>query len=112
NLTYLVGKVFHDAQRRVRRRLTQAADRGVHHGLRELLKQRLVPLARLHEPERLGGAYAAGGALAAGLLLEELHQVPCRGRSFVFVRKNYNRRGADEAAERLQGIEVERYIAL
>src|SRR3989304_686536 len=74
-LANFAGEVLHDAERRVRRRLAQAADRGIHHGLREFREQRLVPLLRIHELQRLGGAHAAGGALAAGLVPEKFHQV-------------------------------------
>src|SRR5262245_26177653 len=42
-LAQLLGKVFQHAQQRVGRRLAEAADRGVAHGVRELCQQRLIP---------------------------------------------------------------------
>src|SRR3954462_6861360 len=63
----LLREIPHHSQRRIRRRLPQAADRSVHHGLGKLFQQRLVPLAFFHQGERLRGADSAGGALAAGL---------------------------------------------
>src|SRR5215813_13150770 len=66
----LVGKVFHHADQRVRRGLTQSADRGVAHQLGELVEQAFVPLAVLHQLGRLLGADAARRALAAALVLE------------------------------------------
>src|SRR5512138_705386 len=59
---YFLREVPHHGQRRIRRRLSQATDRSVHHGLRKLLEQRLVPFARFHERQRLGGADAAWSA--------------------------------------------------
>src|SRR5262245_44551628 len=43
-LRELVRKVLHHAEQRVRRRLAEAADRGIRHRLGELVEQRLVPL--------------------------------------------------------------------
>src|SRR5262245_10226199 len=67
---HLLWEILHHGQRRVRGRLPQAADRGVHHGLRQLLQQWLVPLPLFHEGQRLCRAHPAGGALAAGLVME------------------------------------------
>src|SRR4026207_103521 len=64
----LLREIPHYGQRGIRRRLPQAADRSVHHGLRKLLEQRLVPLARFHQRQCLGSAHAAGGALATGFV--------------------------------------------
>src|SRR4029450_4268521 len=71
----LLREVLDDRQRRVRRRLAEAADRRVDHRLRQLLQERLIPSALLHQLERLDRADAARRALAARLLREELHQV-------------------------------------
>src|SRR5262245_45218897 len=46
---YLLREIPHHGQRGIGRRLPKAADRGVHHRLRQLFQQRLVPLARFHE---------------------------------------------------------------
>src|ERR1700692_3616771 len=63
-----VRKILHDAIHGVRRRLTQAANRGVAHHLRQIREQRLVPLVVRNQDVRLGGADAARRALAAGLM--------------------------------------------
>src|SRR6266850_7963463 len=68
-------EVLDDSQRRVWRRLSQPADRRVHHGLRQLLQQRLVPAGPFHERESLCRADAARRALAARLLRKELHEI-------------------------------------
>src|ERR1700688_159963 len=60
-----VRKVLHDAIHGVRRRLAQAADRGVAHHQREIREQRLVPLVARDQEIRLGRAHAARRALAA-----------------------------------------------
>src|SRR5690348_17023748 len=73
--THFVREIPHHAQRRVRRRLAQPADRRVHHRLRQLLQERLVPLLPVHHLQRLHRADPARRALAAGLVLEERHQV-------------------------------------
>src|SRR6185436_16161841 len=106
-LLHLLREIPHHRQRGIGRRLPKAANRGIHHRLRQLFQQRLVPLALLHEDHRLGGADAARHALAAGLVVEELHQVDRRLRGLVLVAENDDRRRADERAVRLQGVEVE-----
>src|SRR5258705_12345672 len=72
---YLVRKVFHHGKHRVGRRLPQPAYGCVHHRLGKFLQQRLVPLLFFDQLERLGGPDAAGRALAARLLGEELGEV-------------------------------------
>src|ERR1041384_397976 len=57
---HLLREVAHHGQRGIGRRLPEAADRGVHHRLRQLFQQRLVPLARFHQRQRLRRADAAG----------------------------------------------------
>src|SRR3954464_1325585 len=64
---HLLREISHHCQRGIGRRLPKAADRGVHHRLRQFFQQRLVPLALFHQRERLRRADTTGGALAAGL---------------------------------------------
>src|SRR5690349_17816460 len=52
----LFGKVFHDACQRVRRGLTEPADRRVAHQLRQLVEQADVPRTLRHQLRRLLGA--------------------------------------------------------
>src|SRR5262249_29537045 len=85
---YLVREIPHHRQRGIRRRLPQATYGSVHHGLRKFLEQRLVPFALFHQRQRLGGAHPAGRALAARLVVEELHEVDRRLRRLVPVGKN------------------------
>ncbi len=59
----------------------------------------------------LGGADAAGRALPAGLVLEEAHEVQGGIARLVGLREHDHRRGADEAAVRLERVEVERDVA-
>src|SRR5258706_15876877 len=61
----LAREMLRDAADRVGRGLAEAADRRVGHRDREFLEERLVPLLRFHQLRRLGGADAAGRALAA-----------------------------------------------
>ena len=91
-------KVFQNGEHRIRRGLAQTADRRVHHRLRQLLQQRGVPPLLLHQLERLDRADAAGRALAAGFVGEELHQVARGAGRGVVIRKHHNRRRPDEAA--------------
>src|SRR5579863_3669494 len=79
-------KVLHHGQRRVRRRLSEAANRCVNHRLRELRQERLIPAAPLHQREGLGCADATGRALPAGFLRKELHEVARGFRRRVPVR--------------------------
>src|SRR5262245_22575664 len=72
-LRELVRKVLHHAEQRVRRRLAEAADRGIRHRLGELVEQRLVPLALRHQRERLGGPDPARRALPTGFVPEKPH---------------------------------------
>ena len=61
--------------------------------------------------DRLLGADAARRALAAGLVGEEAHQVERGVARAVVLRQHDHRRRADEAAVRLQRVEVERDVA-
>src|SRR6185295_16648087 len=70
----LVREMLRDAANRIGRRLAEAADRGVGHRDRQLFQQSRVPPGRFHQVRGLGGADAAGRALAAGLVLEEAHE--------------------------------------
>src|SRR5688572_29383230 len=70
-----LGEILQHGQLRIGRGLAETADRGVHHRLRQLLQQRLVPVLLAHQAERFLGAHAAGGALAARFVLEEPHHV-------------------------------------
>ncbi len=106
------GKVFQHGEHRIGRRLAQAADRRVHHRLRQLLQERGVPPLRLHQLERLDGADPARRALAARLFGEELHHVARRAGRGVVVRQHDDRRRSDEAAVFVQGVEVERHVGL
>src|SRR5690349_10082662 len=104
----LVREMFRDAADRVGSRLSETADRGVGHRDRKLLEERRVPLLRFHEVRGLRGADPARRALAARLVLEEAHEVQRRVARLVVLRKDDHRRRADEAAVRLQRVEIER----
>src|SRR5262245_23908512 len=90
-LAQLLGKIFQHAQQRVGRRLAEAADRGVAHGVRELGQQRLIPGAGCHQLGGLLGSRPAGRALAATLVLEEAHQVERHRFHIVLVGEDHNR---------------------
>src|SRR3954454_22425798 len=60
----LVREVLHDAAHRVRRRLAEAADRGVGHRQRQLFDQALIPLVHPDKPCRLFRADPAWRAFA------------------------------------------------
>src|SRR6185295_9510412 len=77
-ISNLVREMLHDAADRIGCGLTQAADGRVGHRDRQLLEQRLVPFLGFHQVRRLRRAHAARRALAAGLVLEEAHQVQRR----------------------------------
>src|SRR5205085_5506555 len=62
-------KILDHRGERIRGRLTEAADRGVAHGLAQFLQQVPVPLAALHQQRRLLGADSARRALATALVL-------------------------------------------
>src|SRR5687767_2857972 len=94
-MSYLVREMLRDTANRIRRRLPQAADRGVGHRDRKLLQELVVPLLRFHQVRGLGGAHAAGSALAARLVLEEAHQVQRRVARAVGFREHDHRRRAD-----------------
>src|SRR5579862_1166805 len=107
----LVRKMLRDASNRVRRRLSQAADGCVRHRHRKFLEKFLVPLGGLHQARGLRRADAARRALAAGLVLEETHEVLRGVPRLVVLREDDHRRRADEAAVGLQRVEVERDVA-
>src|SRR5690349_3630266 len=73
--SYLVPEMLRHAADRIRRRLPEAADRGVGHRDRQVLEELAIPLRRLHQVGGLHGAGAARRALAARLVGEELHHV-------------------------------------
>src|SRR6202167_5646274 len=93
-----LGKVSQNGERRIRRGLSQTADGGVHHRLRQLLQKWGVPALLLHQMERFNGADAARGALAAGFIGEELHQVARGAGGGVVLRKHHDGRRSDKAA--------------
>src|SRR3546814_3759424 len=66
---HLLREMLEHGQQRVRRRLTEAADRGVAHRSAEIAQQALVPAVAPHQLDRLLAANAAGRALAAGFVL-------------------------------------------
>src|SRR3954462_9707009 len=74
-LREIVAEILEYASQRVRRSLSEPADRGIAHCGRELGQQRLIPRSRCHQLDGLLGSSAAGGALAAAFILEEAHQV-------------------------------------
>src|SRR5690606_37394475 len=74
-LRQFVREVLHYTHHGVRRRLPQAANGCVHHGRGKFPEQRLIPLLAFHQLRRLGGAYPAGRALAAGFVGEEFHHI-------------------------------------
>src|SRR5690349_4309922 len=67
----LFREIFQHAQERVRRRLAEAADRCVTHGVGQLGQQARVPGAMLHQLDGFLGADAAGRALPAAFVFEE-----------------------------------------
>ena len=74
------------------------------------LQQRLVPVRRRHQLDRLLGADAAGRALAAALVLEEAHQVERHRLHVVLVGEDDDRGRADEAAIGFERAEIERDV--
>src|SRR5947209_1832519 len=68
-------EVLDDGESRIRRRLAEPADGRIHHRLRQLGQERLVPRGTLHELERLDGSDATGRALTAGFPGKESHEV-------------------------------------
>jgi hypothetical protein len=88
----------------------QAADRRVAHHRPQFAQQAGVPMRRGHQRRGLGGAGAARRALAAGLVHEEVHHVARRIGCPVGLRQHDHRRRADEAAVRLQRVEVQRQV--
>src|SRR5437868_3749560 len=66
----VIGKIFQNTQERVRRRLAEAANRGVAHGGGKLGQQRRIPRPLLHQLHGLFGADAAGRALPATLVFK------------------------------------------
>ena len=76
---------------RIGSRLAEAADRGIGHDLRQVLEQGRVPRLLRHKLNGLLGAIPAGRALAAALVLEELHEVQGYGLHIVLVGQNDNR---------------------
>ena len=63
-----------------------------------------------HQADGLLGAVAAGRALAAAFVLEELHQVQRHGLHVVLVRQDHHGVAADKRAMLLELTEVERQI--
>src|SRR6056297_1412732 len=72
---HLLGEMLERQADGVRRRLSEAADRGIRHDRAEVLQKFDVPALRLHELHRLLAADPAGGALSAALVLEEAEHV-------------------------------------
>src|SRR5687768_14189319 len=107
----LVRKVLRDAANGIGGGLPEAADGGIGHRDRQLFQQLAVPPGLLHQVRGLHGADAAGRALAAGLVGEELHHVRRGVARLVGLRQDDHRRRADEAAMRLQRVEIERDVA-
>src|SRR5262245_28883641 len=89
-LGQLLREVFQHAQQRVRRCLSEAADRSVAHHLRDLRQQRGIPRTFFHQLHGLLAADTARRALAATFILEELQQVQRHGFHVVFVRQENN----------------------
>src|ERR1700677_1491030 len=109
--SHFVRKEFDHTVDRVWRRLPQSANRGIAHHLGEIRERLTIPLVALDQHIGLGRAHTAGRALAAGLMLEEAHHVAGRRLGSILIRQHDHSGGADEAAMRLQGVEIERYVA-
>src|SRR5438309_6057882 len=103
-----VRKILDHTRDRIGRRLSQPANRRVGHRLRELVQEGGVPIRLREQADGLFRSYAAGRALAARLVGEELHQVERRVARAVVLRKNDHRRRAYEASVRLQRVEIKR----
>src|SRR5438874_9063413 len=84
----LLREVFHHRKHRVGGGLPQPAYGCVHHRLGKFLQEGLIPLLLLDQLERLGGADAAGGALAAGFLGEEFGEIARGARRAVLDRED------------------------
>ena len=69
-----------------------------------------VPRTLLHELHRLLGSDAAGRALAAALVLEELQEVQRDRLHIVLLGQDYHRMRPDEAAVLLEHAEIERKV--
>ncbi len=107
---HLVSKIGLHAAHRVGRRLSEAADGGVGHDLIQVFERGVIPLRSLHELRGLAGADAAGRALAAAFVLEKAHDVERGVAGPVLIAEHDDGCRANEAAMRLQGVEVERHI--
>ena len=110
--TDFVRKVFHHDQDGVRRRLPQAADRGVHHRLRTVPSATAGPtvgfsisVSALAVPTRQGVHWPQDSSE------KNLDQVPRRVGRAVLVGEDDDRRRADEAAVLVERVEVERDVA-
>src|SRR5262244_1268465 len=73
-LRQLLREILQHADERVGCRLAEPADRGVAHGVGELVQQRLIPGAGCHQRGGLLGSRPARRALATAFVLEEAHQ--------------------------------------
>src|SRR6266568_6491075 len=82
----LVAEMLDHAADRIGRRLAEAADRGIGHGLRQFFEQPLVPARRREQSGGFLGADPAGRALAAGFVGEEAHDVQRRVAGPVMLR--------------------------
>src|SRR6266849_2416469 len=106
----LVRKILQHAHQRVWRCLAKSANRCVPHRGRQLAEQGLVPWTGRHQLRRLFRTRPAGGALAAALILEELHQIESHSLHVVPLRQYHNRMRPDETTIGLERDEIERQI--
>src|SRR5690606_6828832 len=106
----ILPEIPHHRAHRVHRRLAEAADRGVAHDLGEVLEETLVPARRRQELDGLLRAGAAGGALAAALVLEELQEIQRDALHIVLVGKDDDGMAAEKAAVLFEQAEIERLV--
>src|SRR3954453_23116380 len=89
----IVAEILEHAEQRVRRGLSQPADRGISHRGGQFGQQRLVPRPGCHQLDRLLGSCPARRALSAALILEKAHQVERHRLHVVALGQDHDRVG-------------------
>jgi len=101
-------RIFHDTVMGLRRRLTEAADRGIGHDLCQITERGAIccGLAGIQHGDGLFRTDPAGRALATAFMGEKPHQISHHGGDIVVLRQHDQGSGADQATVRFQGAKV------
>src|SRR5580692_4707404 len=99
-----------DAREGIGGSLTQTANGRIPHALGQLAQELRIPHFLLHQHARLLRADAARCALAAGLVLEETHEIERRAAHIILVRHHDDGRRPDEAAVLFEGSKIQRNV--